>query len=174
MSLYGIWRVNPIDWVVGFANVILGGSYSDFSPWKRFIVWVSRAIPCRPNPSFHSHTADAWLLAWGGYLFLLRRLWKEFTEAWTHVCVYVCVHCRVHTCMCPCAGPRQRQLHVACPAPPWSWPTFFPPAPRSLFNCRAAHWGHLLSWGPSPWRCREAFRICSGLTNREIEVREWG
>lgn len=81
---------------------------------------------------------------------------------------------RLRTCAGPKAEAASRCQAVPPPAPPRSPHSDPDPLsfPRFLFNCRAAHWGHLLEWGPSSWRCWEALRICCGLTNREIEVRD--
>lgn len=89
-----------------------------------------------------------------------------------HVCTFAADSANAYVC----AQARGRGCFTlpALFQPPLILTHFLFPARRSLFNCRTAHWGHLLGWGPSPWRCCEAFRICCGLTNREMEVREWG
>lgn len=92
LLLYAVtcdFEVNPIDWGVGFARVIRvegsltphrGGDWMCERSREQF--WC---FPCHPNPSFHSHMADALRLAWGWYLFLQRRC----IRAWTCMCVYV-------------------------------------------------------------------------------------
>lgn len=88
-----------------------------------------------------------------------------------HACVCALLSVQVRTSV------RRLEAEAASccrPGSPLILTHFHFPARRFLFNCRAAHWGHLLDWGLSPWRCWEAFRICCGVTNREIEVREWG
>lgn len=145
------------------------GSFSDFSPVERS--WVRLGGVCFYTPPTAPSPPHCWSFVTGvGLVFVFGGKTREGAQ-WS-VNTRVCACPRVRKCIRPCAGRRQRQL--LSPPPPLILTHFPFPARRSLFNCRAAHWGHLLDWGPSPWRCWEAFRICCGLTNREIEVREWG
>lgn len=134
------------------------------------LLWT--ALPCMPNPSFYSHTAHAMWPVRGGYLFCWEDPgWDALMHKLTHMCVRTSLSALLHT------SARKPKAEAASRSRPCSLlilTHFLFPAHHSLFNCRAAHWGHLLDWGPSPWRCWEAFRIYCGLTNREMEVREWG
>lgn len=97
--------------------------------------------------------------------------WDALMHKLTHMCARTSLSALLHT------SARKPKAEAASRSRPCSLlilTHFLFPAHHSLFNCRAAHWGHLLDWGPSPWRCWEAFRIYCGLTNREMEVREWG
>lgn len=116
---------------------------------------AAHSLPCFFSCLF---SPDASWLAWAGrFVFLWRETRVNWGVNWSWMC----------TCRCTCTGPGQ--LHdpgtLLQPLPVLILTHFL--SPRSLFNCRAAHWGHLLDWGPSPWRRWEAFRICCGLTNRE-------
>lgn len=90
--------------------------------------------------------------------------WDALMHKLTHMCVRTSLSALLHT------SARKPKAEAASRSRPCSLlilTHFLFPAHHSLFNCRAAHWGHLLDWGPSPWRCWEAFRIYCGLTNRE-------
>lgn len=151
-----------------------GGSFFDLSPSD--ILSGVRSLgsvllfATLPQPAqLPFSLPHCWCLVTGvGWMFVLQgRLWK-CTEAWTCVCLCPVASAQMHTIVRPPKGeyaPRCQPLTLMIMT------HFLFSAQRSLFNCYAAHWGHLLEWGLSPWRCWEAFRICCGLGNRG---HEWG
>lgn len=123
MWSYGIERVNPVALVVRVAHVILVEVSLTSHLLERFSVRFGGSSPGLPNRPFRAHACDSSWRAWGGCLFLLGTPGKECAEVW----MGVWGRCSVSKYACLCSGPRQRQLHVAGPAPPLSWPTFFSP-----------------------------------------------